>query len=126
MERGLGQSGRPRHGDVLDRDAVRGDVVDLARRGDVHQLVVLDLDLVARRQEGVEAHDEVRVALEELRHSADDPRGVDAVGRDQRGTLSIYTESRAPVFQGLRQEVQSLVLMDKILDLSRDNKFEEA
>lgn len=58
--------GRPRDGDVLHRDAVRGDVVDLARRGHVHQVVGLHLDLVAGRQEGVEAHDEVGVAFEEL------------------------------------------------------------
>ena len=84
MEWGLGLGGRSRHGDVLDRDAVRGDVVDLAGRGDVHQLVVLHLDLVARWEESVEAHDEVRVALEELRHAADNPWGVDAV--EGRGT----------------------------------------
>lgn len=63
-------------GDVLDRDAVRGDVVDLTGRGHVDQVVGLDFDLVAGRQEGVEAHDEVGVAFEELGHSADDPRGV--------------------------------------------------
>lgn len=77
-DRGLVLGGRSRYGDVLDRDAVRGDVVDLPGRGHVDQVVGLDLDLVARRQEGVEAHDEVGVALEELRHSADHPWGVDA------------------------------------------------
>jgi len=41
---------------------------------------VLDLDLVARRQEGVEAHDEVGVTSEELGHSADDPEGVNTEG----------------------------------------------
>lgn len=45
---------------------MRGDVVDLTRRGHIDQVVVLDLDLVARWQEGVEAHDEVRVTFEEL------------------------------------------------------------
>lgn len=69
--------GCSRDGDVLDRDAVRGDVVDLARCGDIDQVVGLDLDLVAWRQEGVEAHDEVGVTFEELRHSADHTRGVD-------------------------------------------------
>lgn len=43
-----------------------GDVVDLTRRGHVDQVIGLDLNLVARRQEGVEAHDEVRVTFEEL------------------------------------------------------------
>lgn len=45
---------------------MRGDVVDLTRRGHVDQVVGLDLDLVARWQEGVEAHDEVGVTFEEL------------------------------------------------------------
>ena len=45
---------------------MRGDVVDLTRCGHVDQVVALDLDLVAWRQEGVEAHDEVRVTFEEL------------------------------------------------------------
>lgn len=45
---------------------MRGDVVDLTRRGHVDQVVGLDFDLVAGRQEGVKAHDEVRVAFEEL------------------------------------------------------------
>lgn len=45
---------------------MRGDVVDLTGRGHVDQVVGLDLDLVARRQEGVEAHDEVGVAFKEL------------------------------------------------------------
>lgn len=45
---------------------MRGDVVDLTRRGHVDQIIGLDLDLVARRQESVEAHDEVGVTFEEL------------------------------------------------------------
>ena len=45
---------------------MRGDVVDLTRRGHVDQVVGLDLDLVAWREEGVEAHDEVGVTFEEL------------------------------------------------------------
>lgn len=65
-------------GDVLHRNAVRGDVVDLAGRRHVDQVVGLHLDLVAGWKEGVEAHDEVGVSLEELRHPADDTRGVDA------------------------------------------------
>lgn len=68
---------RSSDGDVLDRDAMWGDVVDLPRRGDVDEVIGLDLDLVARWQESVEAHDEVGVTFEELRHSADHSRGVD-------------------------------------------------
>lgn len=81
--------GRSSDGDVLDRDAVRGDVVDLTRRGDIDQVVGLDLDLVARRQEGVEAHDEVGVTFEKLRHPADHPRGVDtgSTGTNQSAEL---------------------------------------
>lgn len=54
------------YGDVLDRNTVRGDVVDLTRCGHIDQVVGLDFDLVAGRQEGVKAHNEVRVAFEEL------------------------------------------------------------
>lgn len=43
-----------------------GDVVDLTRCRHIDQVVGLDLDLVARRQESVEAHDEVRMTFEEL------------------------------------------------------------
>lgn len=78
--RGLGLmlGGCSCYGDILDRNAVRGDVVDLTRCCHVNQVVGLDLDLVARRQESVEAHNEVGVAFEKLRHSADDSRGVNA------------------------------------------------
>lgn len=64
-------------GDVLHRDAVRCDVVDLPRRGDVHQVVGLHLDFVPRRQKGVEAHDEIWVTLKELGHSTDHTWSVD-------------------------------------------------
>lgn len=45
---------------------MRGDVVNLTGRGHVDQVIGLDLNLVARWQEGVEAHDEVRVTFEKL------------------------------------------------------------
>lgn len=45
------------YGEVLDWDTMRGDVVDLARSGHINQIIGLNLNLVARRQEGVEAHD---------------------------------------------------------------------
>lgn len=61
---------------------MRGDVVDLTRRCHVDQVVGLDLDLVARRQEGVEAHYEVGVTFKKLRHSADNPGGVDTRNRE--------------------------------------------
>lgn len=63
---------------------MRGDVVDLTGRRHVDQVVGLDLDLVARRKEGVEAHDEVGVAFEELRHSADNAGRVDASTTNRR------------------------------------------
>lgn len=66
------------HWEVLHRDALRCNVVDLSWRGDIDQVVGLNLDLVARRQESVEAHDEIWVALEKLGHPADHPRSVDA------------------------------------------------
>lgn len=64
-------AGRSAHRDVLHRDAVRGDVVNLTRRGHVDQIIGLHLDLVSRRQEGVETHNEVGMAFEELGHTAD-------------------------------------------------------
>lgn len=45
---------------------MRGDVVDLTGRGHIDQVVGLDLDLVAGRQESVKAHDEVGVTFEKL------------------------------------------------------------
>lgn len=63
---------------------MRGDVVDLTRRCHVDQVVGLDLYLVARWQEGVEAHYEVGVAFKELRHSADDPGGVDTGNKTKK------------------------------------------
>jgi len=43
-------------------------------------LVRLDLDLVAGWEEGVEAHDELWMALEEHRHAGDHAGGVDRLG----------------------------------------------
>lgn len=43
-----------------------GDVVNLTGCSHVDQVISLDLDLVAWRQESVEAHDEVRVSFEKL------------------------------------------------------------
>lgn len=54
-------------------------MVDLPRRGDVHQVVGLHLDFVSRRQKGVEAHDEVGVTLKELGHSTDHTRRVNTL-----------------------------------------------
>lgn len=67
---------------------VRGDLVNLPRGCHVHHVVGLHLDLVARWQEGVEAHDEVRVALEELRHTADHPWSVDA-GEEREHSVTV-------------------------------------
>ena len=78
-------AGPTTHWEVVDRDAVGGDVMYLSRRGHVDPIIGLHLDLVTRRQEGVEAHNEVRVALEELRDTADHPRGVYAVGDGATG-----------------------------------------
>lgn len=50
----------------------------LTRGGYVHQIVGLNLDLITRRQESVKTHDEVWVALKELRHTVNDSRSVDA------------------------------------------------
>lgn len=54
------------------------DVMDLTGCCNIDQVIGLDLNLVARGKEGVKAHDKVRVAFEELRYSANNPRSVDA------------------------------------------------
>lgn len=59
---------------------MRCDVVDLSRRGDVHQVIGLHLDLVSRRQKGVKAHNEIWVTLKELGHSTDHSRSVNTAG----------------------------------------------
>lgn len=58
--------GCPGYRDVLDRNAMWGDVVDLTGCSNIDQVVGLDFDLVAGWQKGVKAHDEVGVAFEEL------------------------------------------------------------
>lgn len=65
--------------DVLNRNTMRGDVVDLTRRGHIDQIIGLNLNLISRGQECVKPHDEVWVALEELGHAVDDSRSVYAV-----------------------------------------------
>lgn len=45
-------------------------------------LIGLDLDLVARRQERVEAHDQVWVSFEQVGHSVNHSRGVDSVNNN--------------------------------------------
>lgn len=55
----------------LGLQAVSGDLVNLPWCCHVHHIIRLHLYLVTRRQEGVETHDQVWVALEELRYTAD-------------------------------------------------------
>ena len=55
----------------LGLQAVSGDLVNLPWRCHIHHIICLHLNLVTRWQEGVETHDQVWVALEELRHAAD-------------------------------------------------------
>lgn len=50
----------------LGLQPVGGDLVNLPRGCHVHHVIGLHLNLVARWQEGVETHDQVWVALEEL------------------------------------------------------------
>ena len=52
----------------------------LSRAADV-DLVLVHLNLKPRWQEGVEPHYQVWVALEEVGHTADHPRRVDAGGK---------------------------------------------
>lgn len=53
----------------LGLDAMGGDLMDLARSCHVHHVIGLHLNLVARGQEGIESHDQVRVAFEQLGHT---------------------------------------------------------
>lgn len=64
----------------LGLQAVSGDLVNLPRCRHVHHVIRLHLNLVTRRQEGVETHDQVWVALEELRHAADHSWSVNTEG----------------------------------------------
>ena len=96
-------AGPTAHWEVVDRDALWGDVVYLSRRGHVDMIVGLHLNLVAGWQEGVEAHDEVWVAFEELRDSADHPRGVYAVedrttGQGVRQPLALKYTNQGTTF----------------------------
>lgn len=52
--------------------------MDLARCRYIDQVVGLNLDLIPGRQESVKPHNEVRMALEELRHAVDDSWSVNA------------------------------------------------
>lgn len=53
----------------LGLDAMGRDLMHLAWSCHVHHVIGLHLNLVARRQEGIEAHDQVRVAFEQLGHT---------------------------------------------------------
>lgn len=55
----------------LRLQAMSGDLVNLPWCCHVHHIIRLHLNLVTRWQEGVETHDQVWVALEELRYAAD-------------------------------------------------------
>lgn len=62
----------------LGLDAMGGNLMDLARSCHVHHVIGLHLNLVARGQEGIEAHDQVRVAFEQLGHTTYHSWSVDA------------------------------------------------
>lgn len=64
---------------VLNRDAMRGDVVDLPWCGHINQIIGLYFYLVSRWQESVKTHNEVWVALKELGDAVDDSWSVYAV-----------------------------------------------
>lgn len=53
------------------------DLVNLSWCCHVHHVICLHLNFIARWQEGIEAHDQVRVTFEELRHTADHSWSVD-------------------------------------------------
>lgn len=62
----------------LGLDAMGGDLMNLARSCHIHHVIGLHLNLVARGQEGIEAHYQVRVAFEQLGHTTNHSWSVDA------------------------------------------------
>lgn len=52
-------------------EAMGGDLMNLPWSCHIHHVIGLHLNFVARWQEGIEAHDQVRVTFEELRDAAD-------------------------------------------------------
>ena len=62
----------------LGLDAMGWDLMNLARSCHIHHVIGLHLNLVARGQEGIEAHDKVRVAFEQLGHTTNHSWSVDA------------------------------------------------
>ena len=74
-----GLAGSPICWYVLYRNTMWGDVVDLAWRGNVDEIIGLNLNLISWWQESVKTHNEVWMALKELGHTVDDPRSVYAV-----------------------------------------------
>lgn len=63
----------------LGLDAMGGDLMNLARSCHVHHVIGLHLNLVARGQEGIEAHNQVGVAFEQLGHTTNHSWGVNAL-----------------------------------------------
>lgn len=63
----------------LRLEAMSGDLVNLPWCCHIHHIISLHLNFVARWQEGIEAHDQVRVTFEELRHAADHPWSVNTL-----------------------------------------------
>lgn len=96
----------------LGLQAVSGDLVNLPRCGHIHHIICLHLDLVTRWQEGVETHDQVWMALEELRHAADHSRSVDTA----EGERSTCHDPLRP-FQGYT-EFSTQEFSTRILTLS--------
>lgn len=106
------------YGEVLDRDTMRGDVVDLARSGHINQIVGLNLNLVARRQEGVEAHNEVWMAFEELGDSADHTWCINA---DNTRTINLwYLICNVP---RINPRVQKRIIMTMLANANICNNF---
>lgn len=93
-------AGRSTYRDVLNRNTMWGDVVDLTWCGHVDQIVGLNLDLISRWQEGVKTHNEVWVAFEKLGHTVDDPRSVYAL--------------RLELFHNIKEIIINLWLIPKL------------
>lgn len=51
---------------ILNGNAMRGDVVDLTRSCHIDEIVGLNLNLISRWQESIKTHNKIRVALKQL------------------------------------------------------------
>ena len=80
----------------LGLDAMGWDLMNLARSCHIHHVIGLHLNLVARGQEGIEAHDQVRVAFEQLGHTTNHSWSVDADLKKKNTNIKVASLTKHP------------------------------